>query len=141
MPTGDQGEQTPANSGQIDCPEDLAAIQIQSLLIGGTQALGSSAHGSVVFSVKQIQDIIWQSPLVVEKLRKEGINVSDRIQRLTEMASVCASSASSSTTSAAPSAAAAEGTAILAAPVPSAPAGPAPAEPDFQTPTKAKPDP
>ena len=83
------GEVQPTGGAQIeasvspDSAEALAAIQVQSLLIGGTQSLASSNHGSLSFFLKQIRDIVAACPDCVEELRaKHGLNLSDRINRL-----------------------------------------------------------
>ena len=88
------------NKSPLDNPLDLAVIQVQSLLIGATQSIGSQAVGGIEFFVKQIQDIIKQDVRVVERLRSEGVNIADRLVRQQEIVSSSVSSASSSSAAA-----------------------------------------
>ena len=57
-PTGALNSRDMEYANPLENPLELAAIQIQSLLIGATQAIGSEAVGGVEYFVKQIQEII-----------------------------------------------------------------------------------
>ena len=92
IPTGDSRggssvEQTSAHEG-------LAFPQIQSLLIGANQSLEGRMPEAVKHFIRQIQSVIASCPAVVEALRKEGLNISDRIGDLQKGADSCASSSS-----------------------------------------------
>ena len=94
-----------AGSGNpAEDPLALAALQIHSNLIGATQALGSKAKGGVDFFVGQVQEIVRRQPQVVEALRIEGINLSDKIERLKQLDQAGEQPASAETTPSKPSA-------------------------------------
>ena len=89
---------TGAMEGDSSSPEQmvtdisLAFTQVQSLLIGANQALESRIPTAILYFVSQIQTVVKSCPQVVEKLRINGLNLSDEIGKLESEARNCASS-------------------------------------------------